>query len=415
MLYNIFHKRNYFFIYSLPFILCFIFEIFQGIANGNDASKIISHMFCIYFVLYFFYFYKKKVVQLFKFNLTTAIFLCVGIAGALGFALWNGYGISKDITAIFRSLFIGWLAFSFSSSLSIEKSQLIKIIGFLWGGVSFLIFISWGMDIGISTYVEYGVGHKFYFQSVNELTFVYILLWLCLFCFVDNVYIKIGVTFFTVVVFMLIGNKAFIPLLVFSLAFNCWQKVINKKYVIVIISFVAVLLAVTGWGKVIFYWAFDFVTYILVNYSQGGEKLAEKLKIVSPFSALVSQRDMLWGYSIDLLLYKYNYWEIIFGRSFTGYGETYGIYRGLSFSFAENDILDIFMSYGILGIVALFNILNYLWKMPVRSWVNNQNKVLVFVFVLAGFMTGHVMLFCFPVFVFSFLMGAIHSDGKTMG
>ena len=394
--------------------MCFIFEIFQGIVDGNDKSKVISNMFCVFFIFYFYFFYRSKVIKFFKCNLMTAIFLFVGIAGAWLGALYNGYGIAKDITAIFRSLFIGWLAFSFSSSLIIEKPKLIKIISFLWGSVSILILISWGGGIGIPTYVEYNVGHKFYFQSVNELTFVYVAFWLCLFCFINDAYKKIGVTLATIFIFMLIGNKAFIPFLSLSLIFIFWQKSHNKKAIFLAAAAVVAVLMITGWGRIIFYWMSDIVTYILVNYSQGGDKLSDKLKIISPFSALVSQRDILWGYSIDLLLNKYSYWEIIFGRSFTGYGETYGVYRSSSFSFAENDILDIFMSYGVFGIVILFNILTYLWKMQVYSWAEEKNKVLVFIFVVAGFMTGHVMLFCFPVFVFSFLMGVIHSDCKTM-
>lgn len=402
--------------FSIPLIFCFLFEITQGIVDGNDTSKIVSNIFCVFFAIYFFFLYIKNLVFLAKIDECIAFFIVIGVMGAWGGAIWNGYGINKDITALFRSLFIGWLAFSFSSSFTIDRSHLLKVIVSLWGMVSFCIALSWVFNFGLYTYVEYKLGHKFYFQSVNELTFVYVILWVWIYLLSTSFAKRLVCTLASIFVFMIIGNKAFIPLLAISFLFMLCNKIPRKERIIIflIVVFCAVVLVVTQWGRVLFSYMFDSIIYILVNYSQGGKKLAEKLSLVGPFSALMSQRDMLWGYSVDLLLKNYNMWEVVFGRSFTGYGLTYGIYRDLKFSFAENDILDIFMSYGVVGVFILFFMLKGLWDFYVCSWAKNVNKITILLFVFAGFMTGHVMLFCFPVFVFSFLIGAVYDKSKQV-
>lgn len=414
MFYKISNEKSKRFLFSFPIIACFLCEILQGIVNNNDTSKAISNVFVLLFLMQFFFHVRLRKLSTLKLNEKILFFIAFGICISLCRAICNGYSISKDITAIIRSVFLGCAAFYYSSSIKIDKAYLCKVIFYLWVGISLSIFLSWLFGIGIATYVEFNVGHKFYFQSVNELTFVYIFLWLWLIYFIGNFYIKTAITFYTILVFMIIGNKAFVPLMTLAVLFIVWDNFCVKRKIMSLSLIVSAifLLVLTGLLNEIVNEISNYIAFFLVHYSLGGSKLAAKLNHIDTISALVSQRDILWGYSIDLFKNSYDCLDIIFGRSFSGYGISYGHYKNSLFSFAENDILDIFMSYGIIGFIGLYYMIKKLWCMNIYGWGNRINKVAVFMFIVTGFMTGHVMLFSFPVFLFSYLLGTVYDVSK---
>ena len=403
--------QNKFIMALMPFCLCFIFECMQGMLDGNDSSKIVSNAFCFLFFVFCLILRGKKKILFFQDDKLLVALIIIAIVASCGGAMWQGINIRLDITALFRSLVIGWMAFCYANCCNVSESNIQKIVSIVWGGVSLCIILSWCFNFGIKTYVDFNLGHKFYFQSINEFTFVYLSIWLWLFYF-GSVGLKLLSTIITLMCFCIIGSKAFLPLAAIMVTCFCIEKLCfycGKKITALVSLFFSVLASYFIFCENGMKIIFKIITYFLSNYSLGGEKLITKLSYLSPLSALMSERDRLWGYAVDLLLHHYSLYDFIFGRSFSGYGTAYGAYKNSSFSFAENDWLDIFMSYGVLGVICVFILFKNFLLIPVEEWAKNIKIYLLVLFLGAGFMTGHVMLFSFPVFTFAFLTGLASS------
>ena len=399
----------------LPLFLCVLFECIQGFITGDDKSKIVSNLYCVFFIFYFVLYRKKFDFSILPKDLLTSSLVLSLLVMSLFIGLYNDANFKQNITALFRSLVIGWVVYNYACSFNLNKIVSKNIIVVIWSVISICIFISWIFNFGINTYVEFKLGHKFYFQSVNELTFVYLAMWVWIFYLGDFI-LKIVCSLCTFMCFAVIGSKAFLPIVIIMFGCFIFEKIYYKygwfktlSACVFVSGIVIYMVFVKNGGRVVI----SAISYVLTNYSTGGDKLVHKLSYLSPVSALMSERDRLWGYSIDLLLKHYSIIDFLFGKTFSAYGVLYGKYKGEEFSFAENDIIDIFMSYGVLGAISLGLIIkNILFDTPAKFWAKNIRLHIIVLFVISGFMTGHVMMFSFPVVVFSYLIGMASSKSK---
>lgn len=152
----------------------------------------------------------------------------------------------------------------------------------------------------------------------------------------------------------------------------------------------------------------SFLVYVLGEFSSGSSKLAVKLSYLNPVSALISERDVLFLLARDVYVSSYGWYEAIFGSGFTSYGYAYGALRGGGdFSFSEIDIVDVFMSYGVVGVSLLFLLMFTVYRRgrELDDGLYMLRRILVVLFVVTGSLTGHIYLMGFPVFFFSCYAG----------
>jgi hypothetical protein len=120
---------------------------------------------------------------------------------------------------------------------------------------------------------------------------------------------------------------------------------------------------------------------------------------------------MLFLIARDVYISNYGWYETIFGAGFTSYGYAYGaLRRGYGFSFSEMDLVDVFMSYGVAGVVILAFIMLSIYRrgFEIDNKLYILRKALVVLFVVTGAMTGHIYLMSFPVFFFPAMQGYVH-------
>ncbi|MCY1273728.1 O-antigen ligase like membrane protein [compost metagenome] len=413
-------KNNTFLIYASCLIL--LIEVAQGFYFKGDISKAgtnLASFFIISCLGYIILTDKNYRTQIFH-NKKSIIFL----AFALLMIFWVSYSAAKgeykyDLFLFMRSICLGWLIFNFSAALKQEEKHktLLRISLILWFAVSTSIILGSISGFGLYTYEEHKSGYKFFFPSVNELNFVYFSSFLILFYHPKPPIFKAFLLIFTAVTFFTIGNKSFIALaIIASLSILYLNLSTSSKYLYISIAILALLFS---WQFNVFSIILEKLTdttiYILTNLSSGSNKLIAKLSYLDPFSALTSERDKLFAIAWNVYSNNYGVGETLAGMGYSNYGIMYSNARASGdFSFSEIDIVDLFMSYGLIGIFSFFFLIRRIWKSPPSDRkLTSLKKTLIIVFTLSGILTGHIYFMGFPVFIFCCYVGLLTTPTKT--
>lgn len=390
-------------------------EIMQGFATGGDVTKAGTNLVSGFFVCMLLIAacvspsYQKNLFGRQNFLLVISVILLLAWYLSIGFAVG---AVRYDVFALLRSVVLGYFVYKFCASVDFESRELllVRTALFVWLFISLTIMIGAVAGVGLYTYPEYATGYRFYYPSLNELTFVYFSSYLVLAIGASRVASLLFFSVMTLAVFLIIGNKSFVVLFLVS---ACSYFLICARLparIFVIGGAGLILLWVVGgnYSVAIFDTLIDYGISFLVQFSNGSSKLLEKLSYLNPMSALISERDMLFMLALELYEIHYGVFETLFGIGYSSYGLLYGAIRGENgFSYAEIDPVDIFMSYGVVG---LFVVGLILYKVYSRGYEPSHRlyllrRILVILFVINGALTGHIYLMGFPVFFFAYYAG----------
>lgn len=396
-------------------ILAYAIEPIQGYLAGGDVTKagtnLLSFALTVSFMLIAFSNenYRQNLINTRNFHETLIIALTT--LALLSHALLNG-SIKHDIFALLRSLLLGYLLYNFCRSIPVsQRRQTLKKIALLvWYGVSITIVAGNMTAWGFYTYPEHFSGYRFFYPSLNELNFVFFASFLVLVATTQGNLAKAAYFFFTLFTFLIIGNKSFIALFFVSTTsyFILSCGLIARLSIALSMITLLVILVSTDIATTLTEDALALVIYLLTEYSSGASKLIVKLSYLDPFSALVSERDRLFIIAAELYCEHYGLLETFFGIGFSNYGTLYGFARnGSPFSYSEIDPVDIFMSYGITGLLltSALAIFIYSRKNEISDRLYMLRRILVISFFTAGALTGHIYLMGFPVFFFACYTG----------
>ena len=326
---------------------------------------------------------------------------------------------SNDFFALMRSLVLGYFVYCFCALIPYERRRqtLYGVSFFVWIFVFISIVAGSITGYGLYTYADHSSGYKFFYPSLNELNFVFFASFLVLIFVSSNAFVRLFYVLATMIVFLILGNKSFVALFAVSLCCYCWLRAsfIWRICIFLLLSFLVVLLFCTGSVGYFFELLIDFLIYILSEFSSGSSKLAIKLSYLSPVSALISERDALFLIARDIYVSSYGWYETVLGAGFTSYGYAYGALRGGGeFSFSEIDLVDVFMSYGVVGVVLLLSVMLSVYRRgcELDDGLYMLRRILVVLFVVAGSLTGHIYLMGFPIFFFSCYAGLCSSGSR---
>lgn len=395
-------------------------ELAQGYIFGGDISKSITNSFAVLSILalapYTILPLTKKLTPI---DITIAILIALSFSMVLVKGLDQG-AISYDLNALIRSLALAVIIFTFCKNINNDaKIYLIQRISrYTWGLITLCVFISYTTGIGLHTYIDFESGNKFYFPSINELTFVYISSWIMLSITSKSTWAGYATLAATIATFLILGNKSFIPLIIFYIAAKNFLSLSSgtKLFVLPAITIIALILHATGILNFLGSKAVDAVVYILSNQSQGAEKFLAKLSYLDITSALISERDMLLEIAFKVYTEKATIFTNLFGMNLTGYGTAYGQIRNGTFSFSENDAVDLFMSYGLAGVTLLIALcikVNKAQPIELPNKKLNIKGIYITLFVFNGILTGHIFLFTFTCLTVSIYSGLLSSNQPT--
>jgi hypothetical protein len=194
------------------------------------------------------------------------------------------------------------------------------------------------------------------------------------------------------------------------------SKKATRLFFVCLLFFMFLLFSTLELQQVIVSSVTDFIIMLLSKYSFGAEKLAVKLSYLNVFSALISERDTLVIIAWDIVCQVYSFVDVVVGVNLSEYGVLYGARRGTEFSFSENDVVDLFMSYGLVGLL-LFSLmmLKIFGERPSPAIDKSYElkKTVVLMFVANGLLTGHIFLFGFTCFTFALYSGLL--SGNDIG
>lgn len=396
-----------------------VIECIQGYIFNGDTSKSLTNIYSAITITLLLLFIKpanSKNGTILTYIFGLALILITATKG-----LFSG-NISYDFFAILRSLLLGTATYLFSSRLNdSQKIETLTLIAKLtWYLITLTILFSELSGTGLYTYDEFKVGHKFYFPSVNELNFVYISSIAVLLTIEASFKLKIIKLLISLICFSIIGNKSFIPLLFLIYASNVYlnAKITKKMLYLCAPITILIILFAAGIQTSVITSATESIVFLLSKFSSGAEKFATKLSYLNVFSALLSERDTLAELALDLVHRHYDSLDIMIGINLSEYGALYGPLRGKEFSFSENDILDLFMSYGCLGLIFFFTLAKKIYStsaLPEIHSAKTLKRTLVILFVICGALTGHVYLFGYTCFIFSLYCGLLSTSSSRKG
>lgn len=402
--------------------LAYAVEPIQGYLAGGDVTKAGTNLLVFAFTVsllaisLFSQEYRQNLIN--RRNFHVVLFFIVSLTLLFSSGLING-SVKHDIFALLRSVVLGYFLYNFCRLIPANQreSTLKKIALLIWWAISITILAGSMTGKGFYTYPEHSSGYKFFYPSLNELNFVFFSSFLVLLATCQSNTAKTTYTFLTLLTFLVIGNKSFIALFFISLtAYFILSRGTTARLAITITSFsILVTLASTDIAVTLSQKTLSFIIHILTEYSSGSSKLLVKLSYLDPFSALISERDHLFLIAANLYHAHYNLLETFFGIGYSNYGSIYGLARnGSAFSYSEIDPVNIFMSYGILGLFITFSIAICIYsrRNEISYRLYMLRRILVISFFTTGAFTGHLYLMGFPVFFFACYTGLCASPNR---
>lgn len=393
--------------YFLPLSLLLVVAL-EGWWFEGDNGKLFTNLFSIAIV--FFLIFKTT----FSFFSLIVAFLCsIVVAVSVVTNLQIGsFGFYRDFLLFFKLLVFSYVVYRFfyDSPFRGNVAFLRKISFLCWLLITVSIVFSYFTGYGLQTYEEFGVGSKFYFPSVNELNFVYFVSVLMACFFFKSLAFRILFLAVGFLIYLAIGNKSFLALYFIagcSLFFLYSSIFLRVLICFSVFFFLMVLVVFPSVFELLFGFVFSILSFVFGGLSGGGEKFLIKASYLSPFSALVSERDVLYLIGHDIFFSGLDSIRLLFGLSYGAYGSLYAEKRGGEFSFSEIDPVDLFFSYGLLGFFVFSFVLFRLFYKGADTY-SKPRSTLILLFFFAGLMTGHIYGYVFPLFFFSMYLGLLN-------
>jgi len=256
------------------------------------------------------------------------------------------------------SMFIYML--SVPSSLSLFKRYFI----FTWVLVTVMVGLHFLTGYGQPTY-KTGEGYISYFDSGNQLTFVYTSAWwVIVSLLLRRWWLRLIFTFMTLAILLAIGTKTGFVLIIgmTGLFALYWTK---RKSIwlfagTVLLSVGLMVVAVLNLRTILLA-IIDFY----VNYSSVAEKFTRNAG-VDPLTIVSSQRDVMVGYAAQIIG-RFNFKDIIIGIGVGNYAQQLAIISRVP-GLTEVDTVDLLAGWGIVGLVFFYSPFVFLFVRLARRW-----------------------------------------------
>jgi hypothetical protein len=368
---------------------------------------------------------KNYLTNIYAFSVAIVLTLCVVIEKA-PMRYWKSVGILliflayislvgglqgvlpiRDYYSVFRAWFI-FLAIYYFIQCRLQEADKVdfarRIFLYFWFFVTIALFLSDIIGLGFYTYPKNLSGVRFYFPT-NELSYFYFSSFAVLYFLADSVLKKSILTVVTAYIFMLLGTKIFIAffILLFSLEVYFY---IRNRYGYTVSSVFMIFLLCLFILLVINFELFAFVlSVILLEFSSGAANIYVKIQSVGVITAMLGERDVLLAVGVSYMHDYFNLANYFFGKSLTLFMSELAAHRGIEGGAAmiENDLLDMFLSYGVLSIVLYFIFLYKLGELRrifSRGIINVRGKICIVqsaIFLASGALSGHVVFFTLPM------------------
>lgn len=254
------------------------------------------------------------------------------------------------------------------------------------------IFIPLLLGIGYKTYEITKEGSLGFFNAANEVGGIISILTPIMFIILvkgKNIILKISSVLIYLIVILMVGTKTPLLTLIITLGVSILYLMIkfikNKEYKKIFISFIIVLIGVTGLLLVLpktnFYknikTHLDFLKVDNITDVFKDEKLVDHF-IFSQRLTFLKKRAKLYN--------KANIYQKLFG---IGYLD-----NGREVKMIEMDYFDIFYSHGIIGFIIYFSILVYLLRKKLKvdkSYEGYMLKTSFILILVLSFFTGHII------------------------
>ena len=259
---------------------------------------------------------------------------------------------------------------------------------------------------GLTNYMESSSGYKAFFNSVNSLTLVLIILsGFQLYSFIIGrgihhliLYIIISVNL------LLIGSKSGIFFWGIYLLFSLTHR-LSKKYISKVISLSLVLL----FGVVVFASCFSSQIEAIIGRFMYFHDTSE-----SNLQFLLSGRSTLLSCAYRVYSEEIGVFDVLFGKGVSnmqfliGMESGWGIIKNI-----EMDFFDLFFSYGLVSIFVTYGLVIFLCRMR-KSHSLNERKIMLLICIVFSILGGHVFLDSFGSTILSLVLGMYLCSNSKM-
>tara|TARA_R110001599_G_scaffold57631_10_gene158686 strand:- start:13130 stop:14323 length:1194 start_codon:yes stop_codon:yes gene_type:complete len=381
-------------------------ELLNGYIYKYEPTKIITNIYAIFFIVVAILTLIRSSIPATSVKKLLPLLLLVPLYLAILTARDQLY--FSDISLFIRSIIFGMIAYL--AMTTIDRSELNSFVYRFclswWAITTCAIFSSAAFDIGLSTYEKFGIGNKFYFQANNELAIFYSSISAYLLTVKPRLMAKLAIATISILCFLAIGTKSFIITAAIILTSSLIIKSNNRHKwnslaITLALSPLLVLILSTqiNLDKI----ATELIE-LLTAYSSGAIKISEKVNHLGTISALLGERDILISDAIETLSPKIGLIELFFGFGFTNYAQIYGNSLGQNFRFVENDVVDIFFSFGLIGITGYLllvghGIKRFITLQPTTNTHVTAASISYINAILLGAISGHGVFFTLPCVV----------------
>lgn len=332
-----------------------------------------------------------------KFALMTALVLF----GVICNGIIRQYGdFSGDILMFIRLLYFESLCLGIADDVLIGRLNIDNIEDILNKSAYIIIGIyalSIAFGSGLTSYADSGAGYKAFFNSINSLTCVLIVL-SCfqLYLFLENNK-KIHIALYLVLTsfLFLLGSKSGIFFWGIYLLFSLWPQ-LSMKY-IKRIAFIIIFIPIGA--------------YVFLNkFSTQFQDIIQRLMYFQSTSKnnlqfLLSGRNSLFVYALNEFNQNLHIFDIVFGKGASnmqmliGHISNWGMLKNV-----EMDIFDIFFFYGVLGVMITYWLVVYFYKNSFKRGFDGK-KVLFWICIVFSILGGHIFMDSFGSTILSLIVG----------
>lgn len=392
----------------LPIVVCF-----QGYMLGPGGSNYIINTYALLTIGLFLsniVLNKQSVPFYIVMSLLLIQFIYVSLRGVL-----ENYWPIRDYWLLFRAWLLFAVVFFYFNKRIVRfnsEALVFNVFVFFWFFVSISIVFANYFDVGYFTYPNFSSGIKFWFPATNELSFFYFVSFLVVYYNLNSRLNKILLIVSTTLVYLLIGTKIFIVFFVifFSLQFLFIVKNrfgLGASWLVIMAYVVGLVLVLYNFENIA-----HFLSGLLVQYSKGAGYIDVKIQSVGVVSAMLGSRDFLMQLAFSYMENAFLDSDFIVGKTLTVFLNEFSIFRGVDgFTMIENDVLDLFFSYGPLAVLLYFVFLFFvggLSRLFKQHELKNRDQIcitLAFIMLSAGVLSGHVVFFTLPMFISAVVFG----------
>lgn len=383
-------KKNLNIIISIFIILQPIFDLITGLClqtwNINFTFGMIIKMLFFLFIMYTSLFiYKKK-----KLLIPYIIFFIYSILFIVGTLIYRDSSILNEIQYLFKIFYFPILLvslYSLRDNIKISKMTLYTTLLIYL----LLIFVPILFGVGYKSYEITKVGTLGFFNSANEISGIISILTPIIFIIFANEKNIIKSLIFTIIyliVILTIGTKTpFLALIItvfLSLVYLWIKNIKNKNYKIVFYSFICLFISI--------------ITFILIishtNFYKNIKTHLDYLKIDNVNEVFDNKKMIDQFIFSGRLTFLHNKSKIYKNSSL--YEKLFGIGLANNTKLIEIDYFDIFYSFGIIGFIAIFLTIIFIFykilKNKQKLTYERYMLLLSFAYIIIlSFFTGHIL------------------------